>query len=230
VLGLLPGLAHVPAAALTTLGAVQTDAAPGFHNTDGARGGITVQAGGAVQAPRARWTTAPGAAPLLSVVAHDEALRARDAAHFFSGTFGLDQATWRQQPDVLRPVCDGDCSEALRQALAAAPWRRRVWFAGDVQLAAPLVLGTPERPLILVVGGRLTLVGPLQVHGVVHAGALEWSRGPGAGTPLLRGAALSEGGYRGDAAADFVRDTDVLNRLRSGAGSFARLPGSWRDF
>jgi hypothetical protein len=46
----------------------------------------------------------------------------------------------------------------------------------------------------------------------------------------MRGAALVEGSYQGEAAADFVHDATLLARLQRQTGSFARVNGSWKDF
>jgi hypothetical protein len=230
-LGLLPGLARLPAAALTARGAVQAGhASVGFHNADARSGGVAVQAGGAIAAPHMRLTGAPGAPLLQAVVEGDEGLAATSADLFFAASFGLDKPLWREQTAVVQLACDGDCGAALSQALGSGTARRMVWITGSPQFSAPLAIGSPERPVIVVSSGAMRLIGPVQVHGVVHAAALEWQAGAGSGTALLRGAALSEGAYQGDAAADLVRDAAVLERLKAGTGSFARVPGSWKDF
>jgi hypothetical protein len=230
-LGLLPGLARLPAAALTARGSVLAgSAAVGFHNADAASGGVTVQAGGSLVAPNVRLGSAPGASPLHSVVEGDEGLQAVSPDRLFAATFGLDKALWRQQAAVEQLACNGECSAALSQVLGGGARRRMVWIDGSPQLSAPLAIGTPERPVIVVSSGAMRLVGPVQVHGVVHAAALEWQASGSAGTPLLRGAAVSEGGYQGSAAADLFRDAAVLSRLKADTGSFARVPGSWKDF
>lgn len=230
-LGLLPGLARLPTAALTARGSVQVGGASvGFHNADARSGGIAVQAGGSIVAPNARLTTAPGAARLQALVDGDEGLAASHPDQFFAASFGLDKALWREQAAVVQLACDGECSAALSLALGNGAQRRMVWISGSPQFSAPLAIGTPERPVLVVSSGTMRLVGPVQVHGVVHAAGLEWSDGAGTGTPLLRGAALSEDGYQGNAAVDLVRDATLLQRLKFGTGSFARVPGSWKDF
>lgn len=230
-LGLLPGLARLPAAALTVRGAVSAGSASvGFHHPDPRAGGVAVHAGGSVSAPQARVTGAPGAAAAQAIVDDDEWLAALGPDALFAATFGLDKALWRQQAGVAQLACDGECSAALSQALSGSAQPRMVWIAGSPQFSAPLAIGTPDRPVIVVSSGPMRLVGPVVLHGLVHAASLEWVAGAGAGAPLLRGAALSEGGYQGSAAADFFRDAAVLGRLKAETGSFARVPGSWKDF
>lgn len=230
-LGLLPGLAQPPAAALTAQGAVDAGhAAVGWHNPDPASGGVALQAGGAVRAPNARLTGAPGAAPSQAVVEGDAVLAATSAEQLFATLFGLAKPLWREQAAVAHLCCDGECGPALNEALGHGTARRMVWISGSPQFSAPLVIGSPQRPVIVASSGTMRLVGPVQVHGVLHAAALEWADDGSGGRPLLRGAAVSESDYRGDAAVDFFRDGAVLDRLKTGAGSFARVPGSWKDF
>ena len=70
----------------------------------------------------------------------------------------------------------------------------------------------------------------MALHGVVVAGALDWRDAAANSGALIRGAALIEGDYQGDAAADFVHDATLLARLQRETGSFARVNGSWKDF
>jgi hypothetical protein len=60
----------------------------------------------------------------------------------------------------------------------------------------------------------------------VYAGRIDWSGAPGS----VRGAIVSESDALIANASDFVRDAAVLNDLQSQVGSYARVPGSWRDF
>ena len=101
---------------------------------------------------------------------------------------------------------------------------------GDAALDGPLDLGAPERPIVLLVDGALHLRGAVTLHGVVVAGSLDWRDSAAGSGALIRGAALIEGNYQGDAAADIVHDAAVLARLQRETGSFARVNGSWKDF
>ena len=227
-LGLIPGLATAPVAPLTTKDAVRASGAIGLHNVDAEVGGVALHAGGGLLAPHARITTSPGG-PLSHAVAEgDDRLHALDGEQLFMSVFGLDKASWKQHPALARVECRGECSATMKQAVGPASAHRMVWVDGELQLDGPITLGAPERPVIVVAAGAVHLRGPVTVHGVVHGSRLTWN-GAGAGA-VVRGAALSEGGYEGDGAPDFVYDSGLLAALKTGTGSFARLPGSWRDF
>ena len=226
--GLLGALHTAPAATLTLRGAFDADtAALGLTNADPATG-LAVQAGGFIAAGRARIGTAPGAPSADALIGHDRGLAALTPERFFSAHFGADRAGWSQRPGVTRLGCSGDCSAALAAAVAATPDSAQVWIDGDATLTGPLPLGTPERPVLLVVRGTARLSGDVALTGVLYAGAVEWrDSGSAAG---VRGALLSEAGYAGNGAPEFVYDTEVLVRLTAQAGTLARVSGSWRDF
>lgn len=145
------------------------------------------------------------------------------AEAFFVRHFGLARASWNAQPVVQRLACSGDCGAALA---AAAAQRQLISVEGDLLLRGPLVLGSPERPLLLVVAGRLRVEGAVSLVGLAHAAAVDWV-GP---TGPWRGALLVEGAAAGSGPFDLAHDATVLQRLRTGQGSFVRVPGSWRDF
>ncbi|MES2990691.1 MAG: PilX N-terminal domain-containing pilus assembly protein [Pseudomonadota bacterium] len=227
LLGLIGGLRTPPAATLTTGGEVDAGtAAIGLANAD-PRTGLAVAAGGAIIAPQARLAVPPGAAVAESLVDHDASLSALDAPRHFAALFGLDRATWQLQAAVHHVDCRVDCRDALVAALAASADAALIHVDGDLALAGPLTLGSAARPALIVVGGDVRLDGAIALTGLLHAaGTMQWN---GAAGGSVRGALVPHAGYRGDAAPDLTYDVDVLDLLRHRTGSFARVPGSWRD-
>ena len=229
LVALVPGLASAPAAPLTVKDSVATSAALGLHNTDAASGGSVVHAGGAVTTPNARVSSVPGGVPSLAMASGDAALQGLSANRFFSSFFGLDKDAWRRQPAVRTVVCAGVCNDALVQAASAGGGPTLLWVEGDVTLEGPLALGTPGRPVMLLARGAVRVAGPVVLHGLLHGSRIEWNDN-GGGAGLLRGAATSETSYAGSGAPDLFYDAAVLAVLKGNSGSFARVPGSWRDF
>jgi hypothetical protein len=135
--------------------------------------------------------------------------------------------TWAAQPAARRVECFGDCTRAIVVALGSGA--RLLFIDGDASLAGPMELGSADDPLVLVVSGALAIAGDVAVHGVVHAGSLDW-RAAAPGGAFVRGAVVVAGDARGDAAVDVVRDAAVLERLANASGSFVRVNGSWKDF
>jgi hypothetical protein len=123
-----------------------------------------------------------------------------------------------------------DCPAALRAAVDAATDVARIAVMGDLHLDGPMQLGRADRPVVLVVNGGLMLRGPVELHGLVHATHMRWDAVAPEGGGLLRGAVLLDEGYAGDGAPDLVYDASVMHRLQRLAGTWVRVPGSWRDF
>jgi Tfp pilus assembly protein PilX len=229
-LGLVPGLKTAPVAALTARGSITAaGAALGAHHGDAATGGIALHAGGAIVAPLARIDGPAGSVADDAVVANDTALAGLDTTAFFVAYFGMRAADWQAQAVVTTLRCEGECGVALNAAIEPGVINPLIHVPGDLQLDGPLVLGTPQRPVAIVVDGAAQLRGAVVVHGLLYARSLRWDDTVGGGA-LVRGAAISEGGYSGNGAPDFAYDAAVLATLKGNTGSFARIHGSWRDF
>lgn len=227
--GLLPGLATPPVAPLTARGDVNTSAPIGVHNTDAAVGAIAVHSGATISAASARVTGPAGSSPAGALVGQDAGLANLSPGQFFSAYFGLDKASWKNQPAVKQVGCNGNCAPALQGAIGTDVVNPLIWVSGDLILDGPVTLGSPQRPVVIVADGAARLNGAVTVHGVIYSAAMSWNNtaAPGA---LLRGAAIVDGGYQGGGAPDLYYDRELLATLSGNTGSFARVNGSWRDF
>ncbi|HSC62567.1 MAG TPA: hypothetical protein VLD35_02960 [Caldimonas sp.] len=224
---LLPALRSVPAAALTVQGDADVGAASlGVRNVDAASGGLAVHAGGRVAATALRIGAPPGAPLAASLASDDTSLRALSADRFFARIFGMARAAWADQPAARRVDCASDCADAVAAAIDAG--RRLLVIFGDATVTGPAHLGSADDPIVIVTSGALRLSGDIELHGVVHAGTLEWNDTTPGGA-FVRGAVVA-GSYRGNAAVDLHRDAAVLSRLAAAQGSFVRVNGSWKDF
>jgi len=228
-LALLGGLRTPPAATMTTRGAFDADAAAlGVHNPD-PDSGIVIHAGSTVAAGMARLSAPAGASLAGAVIGNDGALAALGTDAFFATYFGLDKAGWRNQPSVAHIDCSSGCASALAAAIASAGNNPMVWVEGNLTLAGPLALGSPQRPVLLVVNGALRLDGAVLLHGLAYGRSLGWNDTTGSGAAVL-GALISEADYRGNGAPELFYDTGLLALLKGSSGSFVRVGGSWRDF
>jgi len=157
-LGLVAGLRAAPAAALTVGGNLDAGAsALGVHNRDPASGGIAIDAGGSVAGNAMRLSAPPGSPLDGSVVSGDTQLAALAGDRFFARWFGMDRAAWRAQPAATSVACAGKCATTVSNAVATGA--RLVALEGGATLDGPLELGTPERPVVLLVDGTLRLRG-----------------------------------------------------------------------
>jgi hypothetical protein len=227
-LALLPGLRTAPVATLTTRGAVQAvDAALGIHNTDSATA-LSLHAGGTVQLAQARVSSPAGAPRSSAWVTDDKALASLSTERFFASYFGVNKASWQQQPAVTRVMCTGNCSSAVNNAIQSTTQHALIWLEGDITLSGPITLGSAERPALIVVNGAATLEGAVAITGVIYANALRWDDASTGAT--VHGAAVSESSYRGSGEPELFYDPSVLAQLTQHSGNFVRVSGSWRDF
>jgi hypothetical protein len=164
----------------------------------------------------------------------------------FLAAFGAPPAAFRLQPAVVRVDCSADCAARLQAAADGHPGRV-LWVDGNLVLPADtaMTLGTPAAPVVLVASGNVSVGAGsnLVVNGLVYVRGASLDA-TGSNT-LFNGIFIAEGEAAGadegrftivgaprlsfDAAAADVLKT-VQARQRLDFGSFARLPGSWRDF
>lgn len=230
-LALLPAVLTPPAAALTARGDIDASAAAlGVHNADAASGGLAAHAGGRITGSL-RVQTAPGAPRAAALLGGDTPLASLDPTAFFARHFGIDRAQWALQPGVHTLACpEGACNNALRTAVDSAAEVARIAVPGDLRLDGPVQIGQPQRPVVLVVDGALVLSGAVELHGLVHARRMAWDDVAVGNGGLLHGAVLLDDGYAGNGAPDLVRGAALLRLLQQRAGTWVRVPGSWRDF
>ncbi len=165
----------------------------------------------------------------------------------FLGLFGVAPAAFRLQPAVVRRSCTDDCAGVLGAAVAAFPGRV-LWIDGDLAFGAAddLTLGSPGAPVVLVIDGNLQMASGSRVamHGLVHLRGGSLLADAGADVTFT-GAFVAEGEAGGvddgrltiQGEPRFVYDADLVQRAQAlvarralDFGSFARVPGSWRDF
>jgi len=229
LLARLPALATAPAAVVTltgNFGPHGAGASVDLYNTDTGTRGITVHAGGTVDAGRVEVTTVPGTPPLDTLLGSDPTLAAlaADPDALFTGYFNMSKAAWRAA--ATRLTCGSDCAAQVQQAHAAGA--QMIWIDGDAVLNSSTPLGSTARPLALVVDGQIELRGNTEFIGLIYATTWDLQ---GGGRTGVRGAAVSEGSLSANGSADLYFDASVMLQLQQGgAGVFSRLPGSWRDF
>lgn len=254
VVGLAPALTQTPVAAITVRGPLDAPDAT-FVNPDTV--GLAINAGGAVASqPVVGPPGMPSArAQQALVVADDVSLSGLPVAGglsrgkmMFLAAFGMPPAAYRVQPAVRRIVCGDECSAALQDAALRFPGRV-LWIDGDLRLSADTVLelGSATAPVLLIVDGNVDWAAgaSVLVHGMVYVRGASWSSVGAAATVI--GAVVAEGDsaigppdegrFTIAGSPRFVFDAatmDHLKKVRARSlfdfASFARLPGSWRDF
>lgn len=224
-LGRLPGLDSLPAAALTVRGSASFGAgAFGVHHTDPASGGLTLHSGADLPSLPLQLTSTPGTPASASVLAADPALAALAPQGLFASLFRMHKASWRAQPMVHELDCSNACDTTLAEA---ASRHQLVWLRGGLRLDTPVTLGTPQRPVLLVVDGPVALQAGAVIHGLVYGTHASWVDTGGAS---IHGAVVLEDMLQASGSTQIHHHLAVLQALHQHTGSYARVSGSWRDF
>ncbi|MEJ6004144.1 PilX N-terminal domain-containing pilus assembly protein [Paucibacter sp. AS339] len=226
---LLSALKIPPASPLTVKGNINLDAnGIGLHNSDPkASHGLLLQTGAAnipnLQATRLDST--PGTPIELTLLVADPVLQAAGPAQLFAMFFGMSAEHYSQQPAIRKIVCAGDCGPSLAAAYARGV--RMVWVDGPMHINTNTVLGSLNRPMLLVVDGSVDIDAPLQMTGLLYSrGPSSWNN-TGGMQALLSGALVVEGDLSITGNVDLWYRWDVLEQLKNATGSLVRVPGSW---
>jgi hypothetical protein len=228
-LGQASGLSTPPASPLTARGSVSVgNAALGVINPDPNTNGVTINAGGSIDAPNARISTIPGTPPFSTLVGNDGSLRNLTEDSMFATYFGMSKDAYKSLPATTVLSCSGACTGTdLQNAYNSGA--RQIWIPGDLNMSANATIGSGTDPFVLVVDGAISISGTVQLYAVIYSTAVTWND-TGGGSALLRGAAISEGSFTGNGTPDYYYDPDVMRRIRNSASSFVAVPGSWKDF
>ena len=237
LVALKPSIPTVPLAAVTARGAVNIEglltAAGGDEGAKALRVGAAVTVAGtlivlpagtpnsALVAPN-DGALSPPAVPLPSPGADAIAIRN------FGMVLGATPATYKAQPGAIVVECPGaECNTASLADKVAANPDRVIWVEGDLTLATAGTVGSVGNPATVIVTGDVDLVAGAQIVGFVYVRGSTFS-----GSGSVRGAVFFEGDLNVPlgASPSVSYDGSALDPQWLRAGSYVRVPGSWRDF
>ncbi len=225
------GVSTIPAAPLTLMGSLGLLGSANLTvvNSDPATTGITVHAGQGVSSTGLKRITTPGTPSELSVFEGDPTLGGLSPNRMFANVFGLWRETYRDQPGAVLLNCGlGGCSaNTVRTTIAQNPGRV-LWLQGDFSVDSAGDIGSAAEPVVIVASGAISFSAAARMYGLLYTQAATWTTTSGAAE--VRGAVVAEGNVVGSSTATFVYDAPLLTQLRTRSGSFALVPGSWRDF
>lgn len=166
------------------------------------------------QAPDLICTTSSGVVG-PDVIQGDPTLSALSDSQFFENFLGMTPTEYKSlmAQEVVAGADAGTISEGGKV----------YWVDGDATIDQDI--GSEAEPVVLVVDGDLNLSGSPTIFGVVFVtGTLNQ-----AGGTTIRGALLASGTVSGSGSLNVIYDP---NAIAGGGdlGSFATVPGTWRDF
>ncbi|MEY2690484.1 MAG: hypothetical protein RL375_4684 [Pseudomonadota bacterium] len=224
---------EAPAATLVAGGSVTLVGPVSLVNAEPQQGGLAVDAGGDISADaQVQLLGPPGATGTLVSMANDPRWlgptgTASSPDEFFSAHFGLARPRYRELPSLTRVDCNGVCdASGVDTALAAGA--RAVWVDGALAIGA-VHWGSADRPILLIVGGPLTIQGPARLHALVYSLSVAWSNSD-ADPATLRGALITETTAHVQGQVALAYDMTVLAKVVQAGALYAQVPGSWHDF
>lgn len=231
-------LSTPPTAPLTVRGNLTRSPVGAFidlTNGDIKTNGIALQTGTALSADArasVRAVSLPGTPGAASVVENDGTLAGLTAAdRMFVAVFGMPRSTYRQQPGLRQ--CPAPCNSGAVNAMLANHPNRPIWVTGNLIVDGDI--GVDSDPALLIVSGAInvdavaaTLKGAVYLD-TTGTATVNLSAG---GSLTMQGALVADNdlAINGDGTIAINYNTAVLSLLRTGYGSFVRLPGSWRDW
>ncbi len=241
MVALKSALPSTPAAALTVRDSVLGGALQ-VVNTDPDSGGVTVQAGGAINSAGMSLLSIPGSNG-DSFVENDELLNdvspnslkvavpPMNPNRVFDSVFGTLPNTYQFQPAAINcPLAPG--CQTLATLVNQNPGRV-IWINGDLVLDAAGDIGSAPNPadpantgpVVIVATGNVVATANVRIFGFVYSQSGAWT-----GTPEIQGGAFVEDALDATAGGRIVFNRDVMQHLLHRSGSFVRVPGGWRDF
>ena len=227
---LQPALATPPAAPLTAKGSVNFGSnAITVSNTDTATNGITINAGGAITGAITSATvrSVPGTPVQNSLIGQDASLSALSDDQMFQTFFGQSKDSFKNAASTTQLACPTNCTSLLENSVTQGA--QTIWIEGDMSLNSNATIGSPSKPVVIVVSGNAHLNGNLSVYGVVYSANTTWDNTGGGGAKVY-GAIVAEGNFTTTGTPDPTYDPAVFDSIRASTGQFVRVLGSWRDF
>lgn len=155
---------------------------------------------------------------------------------FFQSIFGTSKA---EIQSLSLPVsCSGQCNSSLVNNNVVqsgntisdygTPKSSFIWVTGNTTINADTVIGSPTKPVVLVVDGSLTINGGATIHGFVYSTGSTTNTSL-AGTIKIVGSVVSEGNL--SAAGNMtIRYSSYPNPPGDpGPVFYVKVPGTWID-
>lgn len=179
----------------------------------------TGQSPGCNNPPEGYTCTTQGSTVGHDVVYGDTTLSAATTDQYFERFFG-------KTPDVYKDTVVLDrfqIEPGQLDALGDEANGNVIWVTGDVTVSQDL--GTPERPVILIVDGSLSFSGSPEINGMV------FSMGPfsSPGSPTIYGSLITADTASATGNVKIIYDPNVIGAV-SNIGRAAKVAGTFRDW
>lgn len=160
------------------------------------------------------------------IIDNDVNLGSLDSAAFFKKFLSTDKepAAYREGADWTIDLTGAISADSNDINTLKNKNDSVLWVEGNVT-SLPDPIGTPERPVILVINGKLDIQGSPVINGLVFVRGEVY----GTGSPTIYGALIAEEATNVNGNVKVIYDPNVLKNT-SQLGKAAKLQGSWRDW
>jgi len=214
-------LVHSPTLPLTSVGAVTLS---GSSNVKNLNSNSTIQSGSTVSfSGSGSTTTSTGGSNKNhnggDTSASVSSLNGLTASQFFNSMFGVSSSSVKNGATYCATV--SACSLSITTSGV-------VWIDSSATINDSVAnqIGTAVSPVIMIVNGSFSLSGGTSIYGIIYAFG---NSSVGNGTAQVFGALLSAGTVNTTGNISINYDTTTINNV-SNIGTYAKIPGSWRDF
>lgn len=151
---------------------------------------------------------------------NDSSIANMSGNEFFTSVFGISEATMQSQSTIYNDP-------------SSVPWSSlsgNVWINGNVSIAGSTTAGSAASPIILVINGSYTAAGNTKIYGVVY---VTGTSSLNVGNANVTGALITQGDVTLNGNAGVTYDSNIITMLlgsNSTVISYAKVPGSWKDF
>lgn len=224
----VPAIETKPAAGVIAKGAVNFGGNMTITNTVN---GNTIWSGGSVAlSGSASTNTGSGGSDRNTigpdVTQNDTALSALSNEQFFQKFFSEDMATTKANANSLyQGSGNTNYSSQLNGKEAELIWIEH--SSGEARINSNTVIGSPEKPVVLVVDADLKMNGGLTIYGTVYV--TKDFINSGGGNLEIHGALVVNGDIQSTGTPNVIYTEEVLNKVQEAVGKYTKLPGSWID-
>lgn len=155
--------------------------------------------------------------------------RSGDGEQFFQSIFGVPKATIQQAADLtITNTRSTNISASLNGVQGKVIWVNQ--SGGPATINGRTTIGSPTNPVILIIStnSNLNISGRVKLYGLLYVMG-DWSNN-GSGNSAIQGSLAVEGNYNTNGGLNIGYDATVFNQFGRNNTSFARIPGSWRDY
>lgn len=224
-------LANVPTHPLMIQGNVSMIGNSNIINTVTSK---TIQSGSTVNIQGSSQTTVQtgvGSTPgniRSDVVQNDNSLSTMSPSDFFAKFFGMNGDTVKKNAAFTYTNSqDTNYGDLLAGKLASIIWIDQT--GGTAKITGNVEIGSPSKPVVMIVNGNLDLAGSVKIYGFVYQMGGTTATDI-TGTIDIIGGFATSGSMNMAGNTTLNYNTGIFSNIQNTLTYYAKVPGTWKDF